>query len=294
MIPFIRGNRKRAMPDHYSAKPLPGKTYKHKQSHYSDMMEAPFRALCLAPSGSGKSVQLQSLLTDAFADTFDAGVHIFSHSINIDDLWIPVKKHLEERGFDPEKYCHEKYDEEVLTGILAEQKSVIQYQKRKGHTQLFGLCVVFDDMLDDAKLMRHSKQLEILFVRARHLAISTIVSVQKYRVVMPVVRVNTTDEIVFKFRNAHDLQAWVEESSALADPHTIMEIYRRAISQPYGFVWLKKTAKDENDIFHIGFNPGEQIVEPINDHSTQPRGRDRDHVPEHGIVKHPGGPRGRF
>ena len=116
-------------------------------------------------------------------------------------------------------------------------------------------------MLDDARLMRHSKQLEILFVRARHLAISTIVSVQKYRSVMPVVRVNTTDEIVFRLRNAHDLQAWVEESSALADPQTIMEIYRRAISVPYQFLWLKKTAKDDDDIFHIGFgSPGEKIV----------------------------------
>ena len=76
---------------------------------------------------------------------------------------------------------------------------------------------------------------------------------------MLVVRVNTTDEVVFKLRNAHDLQAWVEESSALADPNTIMEIYRRAVSQPYGFVWLKKTAKHEDEIFHIGFNPGEQI-----------------------------------
>ena len=76
---------------------------------------------------------------------------------------------------------------------------------------------------------------------------------------MPIVRVNTTDEIVFRLRNAHDLQAWVEESSALADPSIIMEIYRRAISQPYGFVWLKKQA-DDNNIFHIGFNEGEKIV----------------------------------
>ena len=55
------------------------------------------------------------------------------------------------------------------------------------------------------------KQLEICFVRARHLAISTIDSVQKYQAVMPIVRVNTTDEIVFRLRNGHDLQAWVEE-----------------------------------------------------------------------------------
>lgn len=281
------------MPHHYEAKPLPGKTYRHKQSHYPDVPVLPTRQLILAPSGSGKTVLLVGQITDVYADCFSAGLHVFSHSINIDDAWKPVKRFIEERGFDPAKYCHERYDEAVLADILAEQKAVIEYQKRKGHKELFGLLIVFDDMLDDARLMRHSKQLEILFVRARHLAISTIVSVQKYRVVMPVVRVNTTDEVVFKLRNAHDLQAWIEESSALADPNTIMEIYRRAISQPYGFVWLKKTAKDDNDIFHIGFNPGVQITGTLrNDDSTQQRERDGGDIPEHRAVQHPGDPRG--
>ena len=248
------------MPFHYQAKPLPGKTYKQKQSHYSDVPILSTRMLMLAPSGSGKTTILVGLLTDVYADCFDAGVHVFSHSINIDDAWKPVKKHMEERGFDPAKYCHERYDEAVLAEILAEQKSVIEYQKRKGHTQLFGLCIIFDDMLDDAKLMRHSKQLEILFVRARHLAISTIVSVQKYRSVMPIVRVNTTDEIIFaNIRNAHDLQAFVEETSALVEPNVFMEIYNRARKIPYSFIWLKKQAKHINDLVHIGFNPGEKI-----------------------------------
>ena len=281
------------MPQHYTVRPLPGKTYKHKQSRYSDTPTLGMRMLINAPSNSGKTNLIVSMITEIYEDAWDAGIHVFSHSINIDDAWKPVKRFMESRGFDPVKYCHDHYDEAVLAEILAEQKAVIEYQKKKGHTQLFGLLIVLDDMLDDAKLMRHSKQLEILFVRARHLAISTIVSVQKYRVVMPVVRVNTSDEIVFKLRNAHDLQAWVEESSALADPNTIMEIYRRAISQPYGFLWLKKTAKDPNDIFHIGFNPGEKIEGTVNEHRADPRERHVDHVPEHRALQHSGGPRGR-
>ena len=244
----------------FKNKPIKTKQYKHKQSAYEHVPTLPTRQLILAPSGSGKTVLLVNQLIDVYKDCFEAGIHVFSHSIHIDDAWNPVKRYLKERGFEPENYCHDKYDETKLAEILAEQKSVIAYQKKKNHETLFGLCLVFDDMLDDARLMRHSKQLEICFVRARHLAISTIVSVQKYRAVMPIVRVNTTDEIVFRLRNAHDLQAWIEESSALADPQTIMEIYRRAISVPYGYLWLKKTAKDDNDIFHIGFgSPGEKI-----------------------------------
>ena len=280
------------MPHHYSAKPLPGKSYKYKQSHYADVPVLPTRQLILAPSGSGKTVLLVGQITDVYADCFDAGVHIFSHSINIDDAWKPVKRFMEERGFDPAKYCHERYDEAVLAEILAEQKSVIEYQKRKGQTQLFGLLIVFDDMLDDARLMRHSKQLEILFVRARHLAISTIVSVQKYRVVMPIVRVNTTDEIIFTaIRNAHDLQAFVEETSALVDPATFMQIYNRARQTPYAFIWLKKQAKTLNDLVHVGFNPGDRIDGTVNDdyNSVEQGQRDGDHLPAGRAQQPPGG-----
>ena len=121
------------------------------------------------------------------------------------------------------------------------------------------MLVVFDDMLDDHKLMRFSKQLEILFVRARHLAISTVVSVQKYRSVMTSARVNTTDEFVFaNIRNQHDLKAWMEEMTALVPEDVMMEIYERARRIPYSFLWVKKQAP-KDDLVHIGFNPAEDL-----------------------------------
>ena len=40
----------------------------------------------------------------------------------------------------------------------------------------------------------------------------------------------------------------------------IMDIYRRTMETPYNFLWLSKTAKNPNEIFHIGFNPGETIA----------------------------------
>ena len=244
----------------YAVTPLASKSYKFTQSRYDDVPVLPMRALCLAPSGSGKSVLLQRMITDIFDGCFAAGVHIFSHSINIDDTFTPVKQWMEKNEFSVNKYCHDKYDETTLAEIMAEQKSVVEYQKKKGHKSLFQMLVVFDDMLDDHKLMRFSKQLEILFVRARHLAISTVVSVQKYRSVMTSARVNTTDEFVFaNIRNQHDLKAWLEESFALIPEDQLLEIYRRAKQIPYAFLWLKKQAM-EDDLIHIGFNPAEKLT----------------------------------
>ena len=130
---------------------------------------------------------------------------------------------------------------------MDEQKHVIEWQKAKKHKTLFQMLIVFDDMLDDQKLMKYSKQLEICFVRARHLAISTIVSMQKYRSVMTIARVNTTDEFVFaNIRNQHDLKAWLEESSALIPEQELQMIYNKARNIPYAFVWLKKQAAPDD------------------------------------------------
>ena len=243
----------------FEVKQLKTKIYTLKQSKYDDVPELCTRMMVVAPSGSGKSVVLQNLITDVYDGCFEAGVHVFSHSINIDDTWTPVKRWMEKNEFPVEKYCHEAYDEKTLSDIMAEQKAVIEYQKKKGHKSLFQMLIIFDDMLDDKKLMRYSKMLEVLFVRARHLCVSTIVSVQKYRSVMTSARVNTTDEILFaNIRNQHDLKAWMEEMSALVPEDVMMQIYERARRIPYAFLWVKKQAPKE-DLVHIGFNEAEDL-----------------------------------
>ena len=68
----------------YEVKPLPSKSYKFKQSKHEDVPVLPQRSLILAPSGSGKSVLLQNMITQIYDNCFDAGIHIFSHSINIE------------------------------------------------------------------------------------------------------------------------------------------------------------------------------------------------------------------
>ena len=112
----------------YEVKPLPSKTYKYKQSDYEDVPgPLPISVLITAPSSSGKSVLLQRMITDIYAGCFEAGIHIWSHSIDLDDkIWGPVKVFLEKQGFPPEKYCHDAYDETLLKKIMNEQKSVIE------------------------------------------------------------------------------------------------------------------------------------------------------------------------
>ena len=69
----------------FKNKPIKIKQYKHKQSAYEHVPTLPTRQLINAPSGTGKTVLLVNQLIDVYKDCFEAGIHVFSHSIHIDD-----------------------------------------------------------------------------------------------------------------------------------------------------------------------------------------------------------------
>ena len=76
---------------------------------------------------------------------------------------------------------------------------------------------------------------------------------QKYRAISNIIRVNATNLYVFRLRNAGDLDAWVEDVSAIADKKTLLQLYNIATSEPYSFLFIKLNAKKLNDMFYIRY-----------------------------------------
>ena len=68
--------------------------------------------------------------------------------------------------------------------------------------------------------------------------ISTITSTQVYKQISPIVRKSMTHLFIYRLRNYADLQAIVEEMSAVYSPKILLQIYHEAISEPYIFVSL--------------------------------------------------------
>ena len=113
--------------------------------------------------------------------------------------------------------------------------------------------IVIDDFADDPSFTRQSKLLHQLYVRGRHNSISTITSTQKYNVIAPIIRINATQLYVFRLRNYKDLEAIVEELSAVADKKTLLDIYHLATSEPFSFLFVNLMSHDKNKLFHIKF-----------------------------------------
>ena len=123
--------------------------------------------------------------------------------------------------------------------------------KQQNYSNIYQILIVIDDFADDPVFSRHSKLLHALFTRGRHSMISTIVSTQKYRAISNIIRVNATNLYVFRLRNAGDLEAFVEEVSAVATKE-LLHLYQVATEEPYSFLFVMLNAKV---LFKIRENP---------------------------------------
>ena len=262
----------------FENKPLQTKQFTTKQSPYGELVgRLPCRYLALAQTKSGKTNLVMNMLLDIYRDCFERIV-VFSHSWNLDESYTVLKKYMEQKGWDLAECGYAGYNDEILANIIAEQSQLIRYQKSKGQTKLWGLCIFFDDLIDSRAAMR-GRNLEILYARGRHMNISVITSTQAYRKVLNTVRMNSDHELIWRLRNGQDLEAWLSENEALVGRDILLDIYLRATSAQFSYLWVNKAADHDDDIFHpngLG-TPGEQITSAIKDedvdHPPAERGR---------------------
>jgi hypothetical protein len=88
-----------------------------------------------------------------------------------------------------------------------------------------------------------------LYTRGRHAAISSIMSVQRYRVLSPIVRVNATALIVFRLRNTKEYDALSVENSAVVSRDSFTAICELATSEPYSFLCVSAMANTAGEMF---------------------------------------------
>ena len=240
----------------------PTPQYVTEQPAHEHLPPLPLRGLLLGPSGSGKTVALVDMLVRLYKGCW-ARIYVFSPSVDVDSAWLPVKKYVEEGlGVDPKKeQCFfSEWDAAALQSIVDGQRKLVEYQKKQKHRKLHGICIVVDDFADDPRIM-HSQtgaaaggsMLNTLYVRGRHLNISTLVSSQKLRLVSSTIRVNLQFMLVWRLRNELELQQVLEEVSAVYDKKTLLEMYHLAVDEPHSFWYILLTAKRPEDAFFLRF-----------------------------------------
>ena len=94
---------------------------------------------------------------------------------------------------------------------------------------MFQILIVIDDFSDTPEFTRQSKLLHKLYIRGRHQCISITTSTQVYKVISPIVRKNITHLFVFRLRSYGDLEAWIEELSAVYDKKQLYTNYTESL-----------------------------------------------------------------
>jgi hypothetical protein len=236
--------------------PIQLKEYNCKQSKYSDVApKLPMRSMLVGPSGGGKTVLLTNMILDIYRDCFSR-VYVWSPSINVDSTWKPVKDYIRDhiKPNDREKCYFDSYEPSELEQVIKTQQKVIDYQKEQKHKDLYQILIVIDDFADDTNFTRKSTLLHQLYIRGRHYMISTITSTQVYKQISPIVRKNMTHLFIYRLRNYGDLEAIIEEMSAIYDKKTLLQMYHEAISEPYSFLYINLMQKDKSKMFMQRFD----------------------------------------
>ena len=239
-----------------SVEPIDIPEYKYKNSKYEMMPSLPARMLAVASSTGGETVLIQNLILKIYRRSFER-IYIFSPSVHVDDTWKAVKKYIKETmkvDDEKEKIYFEEYDPIALKKIIETQHKVIEYQKKNKDKNLFSILIIIDDFADDPKFVRYSNLLHGLFTRGRHNAMSVILSTQKYNVLAPIIRLNASALFVFRLKNMNEVNAFLEENSALVDKKALYEMYQQAVNyKPYSFFYINTNAKDVANMFYINF-----------------------------------------
>eukprot|EP00439_Symbiodinium_sp_Y106_P001021 s15814_g1.t1 len=233
---------------------FPSQTFDVKQPRDPVVCRTPSNGILCAPSASGKTVLER--------------VYILSPSIDMDPQWEPVKEYIRKDlgvNTDREQCWWDDWDEAALRQILAQQKKITQQSKQLGMKKLYQVLIVIDDHADNPAVHRKTGDgiLDTLFIRGRHYCISTWVSTQKLRLMSSAVRVNTMWYCVFRLRNQLELDALVEELSAMLPKDVLYGMYEEATREKYSFwyatrekysFWYVNLRAPKEDMFWVRFD----------------------------------------
>jgi len=199
--------------------------YHCNQSKETDVPLLPMRSLIIGPSASGKTYVLNNLITNSYRHCFER-VYIFSQSIYLDRTYDPIKE--TQKDIKNEDLYFETFDEAALQNIINNHSRIIAKLKDEKTKEMYNICIVIDDFIDDRRISNNSKALNSLFIRGRHSFISTICLIQKYISVSPMIRLNVSALIIFKVKSMKDLNALLDETSALINKKKLLEIYEKS------------------------------------------------------------------
>ena len=129
-----------------------------------------------------------------------------------------------------------EFDEGFLRELLNRHLKITQHLKQRaangGPKKAMGVCVVIDDFIDMPSVVRKANGV-----------LSSIA-----------IRTNLNALMFFRQRSRFDLEAFLEENSAIIPREELYQMYVKATSRDHGFLYCDLMQSNPDKMFYASFN----------------------------------------
>jgi hypothetical protein len=232
----------------------PGPTFGAKKGHFSHLglPDPPSRFGFIGSSGKGKGVAMQDLLLRHYRGCFER-IYLYSPSASIDKGWDALRKYVaEEQGIDQskEKTFFDEFDAEALQGQVDTQMKVAELAKARGMKEIPQVLWIFDDFADDGRIMHNNHNvLSSIAIRSRHYGGNAWFSLQQYRALANIIRVNLSAMFIWPAPNMKERKAIIEELAGNHSEKDIEEMLQHVARKPHAFLFANLKATNPDDMF---------------------------------------------
>ena len=233
-----------------------GPVLKHKQSKTEILPRLSSRICVAGPSGVGKGVLVMQLLTNPefYRGCFER-IYYFSQSAKVDSNLLGLKAYCEKELGQTEECLFSEFDEGFLRELLNRQLKITQHLKAKGAKKAMGVCIVIDDFIDMPSVVRKANGvLSSIAIRGRHGNVTCFYMTQKYRALGTEIRTNFNALMFFRQRSRFDLEAFLEENSAIVPKEQLYQMYVKATNKDHGFLFCDLMQSNPDRMFYSSFN----------------------------------------
>jgi hypothetical protein len=207
----------------------------------------PFSCAHVGVSTAGKTSQ-QLTIVNAVPPVMDRVV-IFAHSISphshtpLDPAWADLREKIADkaraRGDNPETHPFVFDSLAQLPRVIAQQRERVQELKDTGAKVLPQLLVILSDMLGEQR----NPHVELWATRGRHAGISLSCDSQVVRGLGASARKNFSMWCIGKLQMSDWKIVSDEHSGVNVDRKQLLELWQRALAEPYGFLFYKPREK---------------------------------------------------
>ena len=96
--------------------------------------------------------------------------------------------------------------------------------------------------------------LSSIAIRGRHGFVTCFYMTQKYRALGTEIRTNLNASMFFRQRSRFDLEAFLEENSAITPKEQLYQMYVKATGRNHGFLYCDLMQSDHNKMFYSSFH----------------------------------------